>query len=123
MNTTWGYFNPSIYFFYYPLVLNLLVQFKFKVTYKKPIIKIQENLFYKHLQTIASILKTVWSKRQPPGVFCKKKGALGNFRNFRKKAPVLGSLLIKLLALGPESLLMRDSGTKLLLKIDSTLLA
>ena len=42
----------------------------------------------------ASVLKTVWSKRQPPGVFCEKQkeGVLGSFGNFMGKAPVLGSL-------------------------------
>ena len=48
MNITWGYFNNTLRFiFYYPLVLNLLFQFKFKVTNEKPIMKIQEDVFYK----------------------------------------------------------------------------
>ena len=53
----------SIYF-YYPLVLNLLVQFKLKVTHEKPIMKIQEDIYFiEHFRTTASVLKTVWSKR------------------------------------------------------------
>ena len=70
---TWGYFNNTPRFtFYHPLVLNLLVQFKFKVTREKAIMKIQKDLFIEHLKTTAATLKTVWSMRQPPGVFCEK---------------------------------------------------
>ena len=114
MNITWGYFNntlPFIYF-YYPLVLNLLVQFKFKVIHEKPIMKIQRIYFIEHLQTTASVLKTVWSKRQPPGVFCKKqkKRCSWEFRKFHGKSACAGVFfLMKLPALGPESLLKRDS--------------
>ena len=51
MNMTWGYFNITPRFtFYHPLVLNLLVQFKFKVTREKAIMKIQKDLFYRTSQ-------------------------------------------------------------------------
>ena len=85
--------------------------FKFKVTHEKPIRKIEEEKFTEHFQTTASILKTVWSKRQSPGVFCKKeqkRGVFGSFRRFAGKC--LGFFLMKLLVLEPESLLKRNSG-------------
>ena len=61
----------------------------------------------------ASVLKTVWSKRQPPGVFCKKqkKVFLGVLEISWEKCLCWGLFLMKLPALGSELLLKRDSGS------------
>ena len=114
MNITWGYLNNTLRFiFYYPLALDLLVRFKFKVTHEKPIMKIQEDQFREHFLTTAPILKTVWLKRQPPDVFRKKKTknwCSWEFQKFPEKSLCWSLFLMKLPALGPESLLKRDSG-------------
>ena len=51
---------------------------------KSPLWKFKRSYFIEHLWTTASILKTVWSKRQPLRLFCKKRCSLG-FRKFHRK--------------------------------------
>ena len=55
---------------------------------KSPLWKFKRSYFIERLWTTASILKTVWSKRQPLRVFCKKRCSLGFRKFYRKRAYV-----------------------------------
>ena len=60
---------------------------------KSQLWKFKRTYFIKHIRTTASIQKIVWSKEQPPGVFCKKKVFLGLPEISREiSRPLLGSL-------------------------------